>query len=179
MAVVVEIEKPGRHGPATARDSCFGSDVCEGSVAVVVIKDVPSVACDEEVGKAVIVVIADRNTHPVVACASVWQAGRFGHISEAAILILAIKAIPVTRVSTIKFFWKLHRAGHTPAIYQENVEQTVVVVIEQGDAAGHGFNEVFLRRGRILEREVQTPGKSHIKNRNTRSKRCYAQESPA
>src|SRR6267143_540894 len=122
MAVIIVIEKTSRDGPATARDCCSGGDIGERSVAVVVIEDVLSVARDEEIGKAIIVVIADGDAHAVVTSAGVGQACSFSHIREAAIFILAIKAIPVTGVSTIKFFWKSHRAGHTPAIYEKNVE---------------------------------------------------------
>ncbi len=147
MAVVIEIEKTGGDGPSATRDSRFGGDIREGSIAVVVIQDVLSVARDEEIGIAIIVVVADRDAHAVVASARARQACGFRRVREAAIFILAIKAIPVARVGTIKFLWKQHRAGHAPAIYQKNVEQAVVVVVEQGHATRHGFDEVFLRRG--------------------------------
>ena len=150
MPIIVEIEEARRDRPTSARDSCFGGHVRKRSVAIVVIKDVSAVARDEQVRKAVVVIIADCDTHAIVARASLGQTCGFGHVRKAAILVLAVEPIPVARAGAIKFFRQLHRTRHTPAIYQENVEQTVVVVIEQGDAAGHGFNEVFLRRGRIL-----------------------------
>ena len=42
------------------------------------------------------------------------------------------------------------------AIYQENIEQAVVIVIEERYAAAHRFDQVFLRRGRIYVFEVET-----------------------
>src|SRR6266550_667699 len=144
MAVVIEVEETGRDGPAAACDSCFGGNVGESSVAIIVIKDVLPVARNEEIGVAVIVVVADRDAHAVVASASVGKARGFRHVRETAVFVLAIEAIPVAWVGTIKFLWKPHRAGHAPAIYQKNVEQAIVIVVEQGHAARHRFNEVFL-----------------------------------
>ena len=117
MAVVVEVEKTCRNRPAAASDSCSGGNIREGSVAVIVVKDVLSIAGDEEVRIAIIVVIADRNAHTVVTSAGAGQACGFRHVRETAIFVLAIKAIPVARVDSIKFLWKLHRTGHTSAIY--------------------------------------------------------------
>jgi len=67
MAVVIEVEETRRDRPAAACDFCFGSNIGEGSVAVVVIQDVLSIAGDEEVGIAIIVVVTDRDAHAVVA----------------------------------------------------------------------------------------------------------------
>src|SRR6266480_1133023 len=47
MAVVIEVEKTGRDGPAAACDSCFGGNVGESFVAIIVIKDVLPVARNE------------------------------------------------------------------------------------------------------------------------------------
>ena len=44
------------------------------------------------------------------------------------------------------------------AIDQEDVEQAVVVVVEQGDAAAHGFDQVLLRGGRIAMLKIQAGG---------------------
>src|SRR5713226_8642701 len=122
MAVIVEVEKTGRDGPAAARDSRFGGDIREGSVAVVVIQDVLSVARDEEIGIAIIVVVADRDAHAVVASAGAGQACGFSHIRETAIFILAIKAIPVARIGAIEFLGDLHGTGYAAAIDQKDVE---------------------------------------------------------
>ena len=130
--------------PHTAANAGFGGNVGESSVAIIVIKDVLPVARNEEIGVAVIVVVADRDAHAVVARASAGKARGFRHVRETAVFVLAIEAIPVAWVGTIKFLWKPHRAGHAPAIYQKNVEQAIVIVVEQGHAARHRFNEVFL-----------------------------------
>ena len=44
------------------------------------------------------------------------------------------------------------------AVHQENIQKAVVVVVEQGDAAAHGFDQVFLRRGGIAMREIDPGG---------------------
>jgi hypothetical protein len=56
-------------------------------------------------------------------------------------------------------------ARQASAIDQENVEQTVIVVVKQRDAAGHGFDEVFVRSGRVLKGEIQATREFHVKYR--------------
>src|ERR1700722_2623304 len=48
------------------------------------------------------------------------------------------------------------RVRHVARIHQENVEQAVIVVIEQGHSARHGLNQVFTRRWRIAQDKIDT-----------------------
>src|ERR1700678_3682948 len=90
VAIVVVIEEPRRTGPATGRYAGFGSDVGEGAIAIIVIQDVFSVAGDVEIGKAVVIVVADRDADAVIAIASVGQARFLGDVGEAAVRVLAV-----------------------------------------------------------------------------------------
>ena len=108
-----------------------------------------------QVGITVVVVIADRHSHAVVAIASFCQTSLLGNVREAAVFILAIKAVPVTRIVAIEILWRWHRTRNPAAVHQENIEQPVVVVIEQGHAARHGFDQILLRSGGILQGKVQ------------------------
>ncbi len=122
MAVVVEIKETRGDGPAPARDSCFGSDISEGSVAVVVVEDIFSVAGHEKVWEAIIVIIADGDAHAVVTSAGVGQARGFRHVRETATFVLAVQPVPVARIGAIEFLGDLHGTGHAAAIDQKNVE---------------------------------------------------------
>src|ERR1700722_5832739 len=129
-AIVVGGEEAGRTGPTSGRYTGFGGDVGKGAIAVVVIQHVFSVAGDVKIRKAVVIVVADRDADSVIAVAGAGEAGFLGHVSEAAIRILAVETVPVLRVLAIEFFGLMHRVGEVTAIHQENVEQAVVVVIE-------------------------------------------------
>ena len=40
------------------------------------------------------------------------------------------------------------------AVDEENIEQAVVVVVEERNSPGHGFDQIFLRSRRVLQSEV-------------------------
>src|SRR5271170_4653863 len=67
VAVVIVINEAGGTAPAARLHACFGSYVGESAVAIIVVERIFSVVGYVEVGEAVIVVIADRHTHAVVA----------------------------------------------------------------------------------------------------------------
>lgn len=53
--------------------------------------------------------------------------------------------------------WELrHVLFEITAVDEEEVEQAVVVVIEHGDSAAHGFGQVLGRGRRVLQGEVET-----------------------
>ncbi len=67
MAVVVEVEKAGGAAPAAGFHSGLGGYIGKRAIPVVVVEGVLSVVRDVEVGKAVVVVIANRDAHAVIA----------------------------------------------------------------------------------------------------------------
>src|ERR1700736_3606031 len=94
LAIVVVIEKAGGNGPTAACDSRFRGHIGESSVAVVVIQNVLAIASNVQVGIIVIVVVTDGYAHAVVAIAGTRQTGLLGHVREAPVSILTVKAIP-------------------------------------------------------------------------------------
>ena len=93
-AVVIEIEPDGAGGPVVLED--FGAqagllaDIGEGAVAVVVVENGPAVGGDEEVGEAVVIVVADRHAH---AEGAAGHARLFGHIGERAVAIVLVERV--------------------------------------------------------------------------------------
>src|SRR5580693_8991881 len=67
VAVIVVIEKAGGAAPTASLHSGFGGDVFKGAVAIVVVQGIFSVVRDVQIGKTIVVVIADRYTHAVIA----------------------------------------------------------------------------------------------------------------
>jgi hypothetical protein len=52
----------------------------------------------------------------------------------------------------------MHGACDSATVHQENVEQSIMVVVQQRYPAWHGLNQVFLRRWRISQSEIE-PGR--------------------
>src|SRR5271163_4850731 len=88
MAVVVVIEKAGGAAPTASLYTRLGGDVCKGAITIVVIQSILSVVRDVQIGKAIIVVIADRHAHAVVAVARIRQTSFLGDVRETPIRIL-------------------------------------------------------------------------------------------
>ena len=126
------------------------------------VERVLAVIGDEQVRIAIVVVVTDRHAHAVVVHSCAREPGGCGDIGEAAIFVLAIEAVPVARVGAVKILRCFHRAGYAAAVDQKDVEQAIVVVVEEGYAAGHGLYEVLLRGRRIQKDEIQTAGKLYI-----------------
>ncbi len=53
------------------------------------------------------------------------------------------------------------------AVYQEDVKQTVIVVIEECHSAGHRFNEELLGRGRVFQSEAKPSGDFRFEDRQS------------
>src|ERR1700731_2809934 len=89
----------------------------------------------------------------------------FGHVSEAAIAVLAVESIPIARIMPIKVFRRVHQMIDATAVHEEYIEQSVIVVVEKGDAAGHGFDQILLRGRRVLQSEVHSARQIHYESR--------------
>src|SRR5213593_4410189 len=69
--------------PLAARHSGLRRHVGEGTIAIVVIENILSIARDVQIRISVIVVIADRNAHTVVPVSGLRQASLLGDIDKA------------------------------------------------------------------------------------------------
>src|SRR5262249_16649834 len=123
-----------------------------------------AVTGDVKIREAIIVIITNGNSHTVISVCRICQSRLLGNISEAAIFILTEEPIPVARVLAIKVLRNRHRVSYTSAVYQENIQQSIIVVIEKGDTPGHGFDQVFLRSGRIFKGKVHSTRELHLEN---------------
>jgi hypothetical protein len=70
---------------------------------------------------------------------AVWRED-LGHVREASIFVLAVQAIPVTFILAIKELSRRPGIRELTAVDQKYVKEAVVVVVQQGDPASHGFN---------------------------------------
>src|SRR6185437_7600663 len=136
MAVAIIID-PGAAGPPQLRrldKACFFRHVGECAIPVVAVEDVLAPVSDEEVFEAIVVVVANGNgARPSFAN----KPGLFGDIGESAVAVVLIKAIGRA----------LRRALQASAVECENIEPTVVVVIEKRDAAADHLQDVILLVG--------------------------------
>ena len=55
---------------------------------------------------------------------------------------------------------KFYRIVELPAIHPEDVEESVVIVVEESDTAAHRFYQVILFRGGMAMREID-PGRAN------------------
>ena len=136
MAVAVVVEQGAAGSPAVlfVVDSGFAGDVGKSAVAVVVKQDVVSPEAAEQVVPAVVVVVAHADAG---LPAGAPQAGFFGDVGESAVAIVFVEM----RGGSL--------AGRPVgveacAVGQINVQPAVVVVVEKGQAAAFGFDDVTL-----------------------------------
>src|SRR5205814_3590622 len=110
-------------------------DIGESAVSVIAVENAASILSDVEIGEAIGVVIAHRNTHSIAAACDTRLRG---YVSECAITIVAIKSVP-QRLSGCEEIAR-------PAINQINVHPAIAVIVEECATCAGGFGEIFLRR---------------------------------
>src|SRR6266496_2697873 len=97
IVVVIEPDSAGR--PSGCRNSCACCDVCECTVAVVVVQNALRILGHIQVGESIAVVVTDCNTHPVrVSTDTSFQSD----ICESAVAIIAVKSIAQRLRRTVK-----------------------------------------------------------------------------
>ena len=89
---------------------------------------------------------------------AVDKPGRGRHVGEAAVAVLAIQAVPVGRIPAREIGGQLHGIVQLAAVYQKDVQQPVVVVVEQGHPAAHRLDHILLRGRRVAVSEIESRG---------------------
>src|ERR1035438_2421020 len=118
-----EMEQPG-----------FLCDIGEGTVAVVAVENVLSPATDEEIVEAIVIVVAHTNTR----CPhGTLQSGLLRHVGEGAVAVVFVQAVGGPG----------RGAGEQGTAGDKDVEPAVVIVVEKGDPAAVGLQDVFLLVG--------------------------------
>jgi hypothetical protein len=116
------------------------------------------VAGHKDIRVAIVVIIGYGDSHAVISISCGREPGGFGDIGEASVVILPVEAVPVFWFTAGKFFRRVHAVGQLTAVDKEKVSQPIVVVVEDGDSAAHGLDEVFLRGRRILVHKIDAMG---------------------
>jgi len=93
-----------------------------------------AVVSDIQVGEPVVVIVAYRHAHAVVV-AGVCQSRSRSHISERAVAVLLIQAVPIQRISAVEIGGEFYGIIDLSAVHQEDVEQTIVVVVQQRNSS--------------------------------------------
>src|ERR1700722_9035107 len=133
MAVAIVVEPGTACAPADLLvvNAGLARDVGEGSVAIVVKKDIVSPEAAEQIVPAIVVVVADADAG---LPAGAGEAGFVGNVSEGAVAIVFVEMRSGSLAG-----WPVR--VETRAVGQVNVEPAVVIVIEKGEAAAFGFDD--------------------------------------
>src|SRR5262249_28665992 len=110
-----------------------------------------------EILEAVVVVVASGHAHSVT---KTLQAGFFGYIFKRPVLFLMIEPVPELGPGFLRNRSFRSGIGKRRTIDEKEVQTTVVVVVEKGDARAHGFRKVFFRSmlGAILKTHAKFSG---------------------
>src|SRR5262249_48614514 len=133
-AVIVEPGGAGRPLARVLHPSLF-RDLGERPIPVVVKQRAGGIAGDKQIGVAVVVVVADGDSHSVKILAI--DSGFGGDLLE-----LAVPQVAIQRVA--------HGSGAFAArcfaaIYEKNVQQSVVVEVQESYSASHRLDEKAVR----------------------------------
>jgi hypothetical protein len=129
--VVVVIDPGGGYRPhflagvSAAAHAGLRRHIGKRAIAVVVEELVAVDVGDEDVGPAVVIIVADGNAHAVTGAG---QPGLFGDVGERQVAVVVEQAVAELRAV-------LGEPGHGAAVDEVDIEQAVAVVIEQATPA--------------------------------------------
>src|ERR1700678_2535536 len=92
------------------------------------------------------------------------EASPFGDVGVSTIRILTVQAIPIGWIPTIEIYGGGHFVANVAAVHKENVQQTVIVVIEECYPSRHGFNQMLSRSWRVTENKINTLQGLHLEH---------------
>ena len=149
VAVTVQVGPGCRGRPvAVAAKPDLWGHVLEPAVTAVVVKGVGPPSRDEQIRKAVIVVVAHSNAETVTA-GHLGQAGRGGGVLEPAVAAVAEKAVTKGRVV---------RGGRKrPPLNRIDVEPSIAVEVEKCHTTAHRLGELSEVGAPVIEGECETP----------------------
>ena len=106
--------------------------------------------------EAVVIEVPRGHAHAVTGMSLAADACFLGDVGEFARAKITVEAVELPGLRAVDRDGLIRAALETTAVDEENVEQPVVVVVEEGDASAHGLDEVFfgLRAGLVLEVET-------------------------
>ncbi|MFM1942443.1 MAG: hypothetical protein RI897_1425 [Verrucomicrobiota bacterium] len=142
VAVVIHIEPGGGGAPVlgVAADAGIGGDIEEAAVAEVFEEVVGAGGGDEDVGESVVIVVPGGDAHAV---AGEVEAGVGSGVGEVALAVVEVEVVGGCGCGRVGL------PGPEVSIDEEEVLQAIVVVIEGGNAAAHGFGQEFIAVGAV------------------------------
>ena len=154
VAVVVEVGEGRRRRPvAVAGQTRSLRDVLESPVPAIAIQGIGSPPGHEEVGVAVVVVVADRHA-VAVALGHAADPRGVRHVFERAVAAVAEQAVAPGWLSRI--------GGESAPLHEIDIEPAVAVVVDQADAASGELGELVDTRLAVLVDEREAGGPSVI-----------------
>src|SRR5580704_3194333 len=135
-SVTIQIH-PGRAGrPPASPDTSFLGYICEGAITIVAVKFIAAVSRYVEILKTVVIVIANSNAHSI---AGSLQASLHGHILKRSVRLLAVKSVPILRISFLRNGPFRSGVSERRSIDDKDVKASIVVIVEQRNSCTHGF----------------------------------------
>ena len=150
IAVVIEPQGGRAEGASAAQSGGLGN-VDERAAAVVLKEAVLPHAGDQDIGEAVVVVIADRHAHAVHLH---LQPGVLGHVGERAVAIVAIELQGAALALVAR---PIH------AVHQQDVLPAVAIVIQKRAARPHGFGQILGAEGAAVVPEIDARRGGHVR----------------
>src|SRR5205823_5244967 len=87
---------------------------------------------------AIIIVIGNSYAHTVATAA---ESRGFGDIRKSSVTAISIEPVPEARIGLVE-------ARHGCSVHEEDVQQSVTVIVQKPDARPHRFDEVLVGRVR-------------------------------
>ena len=149
VVVVIDPRATGAPVIGAAAHAGLASHFLEFSSAFIVKKMIAADAGNENIGQAVVVVIADGDTHRIKAYI---QPRPCRHVGEMAVAVVVVKR----HCRRLHAFWDV--PGPIRGIDKEQILVAVAVIIKKRHAAAHGFRQQLLAVSAIDVREVNAAG---------------------
>src|ERR1039458_6509830 len=129
VAVVIHEGAAGSPSHSWREQTRFLGDIGEGAIPIIAVENVLTPVSDEDVVETIVIVIRDGDT---VRPTHARETGLRGDIGEGAIPVVLVEPVSGPR----------RRPFQTRAAEHQDVQPAVVIVIEEGDAAAHRFDDV-------------------------------------
>ena len=140
--IAIDVDKSCGSTPIALDQARLLTDIGKGAVALIAPQARVPIAGDNDILIAIIVII--RRCHPH-AIQRLIETALLRHITKCAIALIAIQAHGR--------LWLLSLSRPTAAVYEQNVEPSIAVVIEEPSPGTHSFRVPFLPSspGLVLE----------------------------
>src|SRR3954464_7625554 len=152
VAIVIDKRTAGAHvGWLWTLQARMLRNIGKCPVSIVPVQDVLPVVRDEDIFEPVVVVISHSDS---AGPAASNQACLLGHISERAIAVVLVQAVGCSR----------HRLSDPDAAENENVEPSIVVVVQESDTAAGGLEDIgFVLDSSVDDRMNEASLRRHIR----------------